>query len=809
MHFPHFKVSDGGLGSLGSCSAMASETIDVDGGDLDGSGTNQPHSFETGFDSDSLDKSWTLIEEGATSGLDAMDNFCVYPHGFGFDSNDISEHSGRDEKSAAGSICPSPSTPAVESEPQLDFAVSAAQPVVSNSQWQMGVVAGHCQFSQNTSSLLLPWETGIYAEIFGSRSFLDLPRCHLPEPDNDFMEQVITVSETLAASEHAPKDACFDKAVRNIQDLEYFENKNRQLELACGQWLELLSCNWFASGVGEMLATDMQKDASGKLANETLKASFGVKSPQTLLKRAASLRRYFKWHMHHRSDALQVHVSPLPLSEPDVWEFFHSLKVARQSSGRGFTTQSAFLETVRFSKFCLDMRDTDGILQSRRLLGFSAIERQLKGPTNQAPPLELIHLQRLHEVLESAACATDRLGAAVMLICVYGRARWSDLRFIHHVTVEEGRNGYLTLYTTEHKTSAVGARREQYLPLVIPWMGLTHHEWVRTFLDVYLLVGLNIDKVPLGPLLPAPKQGGGFGARPLSTPEAATWLRLLLHGTPACDTFRAHSLKTTLLVWSAKAGLDKEVRAVLGHHATALEGSEVVYSRHLQTRALRKLNMLLHRVRIGLGLEEDPLVPNPFATPCARTPLPGNVPVPSTPFPPVATARPAAETVAMAAEEMNAIGDAESIKEELLDEAQISAAADRVSLFDLSLVSKGVIELDSSSGSDSESDSSSTSSDGPVVQRPDIHAFSEEVPADLCYFKHKKSAIMHRVKRDAHVAACGAVMSSNFVQLPRVLKVRWPKCLKCFPKDSSRIRTVDQMAEALDAAVQRSKRAAH
>ena len=87
--------------------------------------------------------------------------------------------------------------------------------------------------------------------------------------------------------------------------------------------------------------------------------------------------------------------------------------------------------------------------------------------------------------------------------------------------------------------------------------------------------------------------------------------------------------------------------------------------------------------------------------------------------------------------------------------------------------------------------------------------FSEEVPADLCYFKHKKSAIMHRVKRDAQVAACGAVMGSNFVQLPRVLKVRWPKCLKCFPKDSSRIRTVDQMAEALDAAVQRSKRAAH
>ena len=52
---------------------------------------------------------------------------------------------------------------------------------------------------------------------------------------------------------------------------------------------------------------------------------------------------------------------------------------------------------------------------------------------------------------------SDGLGAGAMLICVYGRARW----YIHHVVVEEGRNGFLTLYTAEHKTSAIGARRER------------------------------------------------------------------------------------------------------------------------------------------------------------------------------------------------------------------------------------------------------------------------------------------------------------------------------------------------------------
>ena len=509
-----------------------------------------------------------------------------------------------------------------------------------------------------------------------------------------------------------------------------------------------------------------------------------------------------------------IKVSPLPLSEPDVWEFFKWLRDSRQTTGRGYTNPAAFLETVRFDKFCLDMKDTDTILQSRRLLGFSAIEKLQKGPTRQAPPLELVHLQRLHDVLEHGSCLTDRLGAAVMLVCVYGRARWSDLRYIHHVSIEDGRNGFLTLYTTEHKTSAVGAKREQYLPLVIPWLGVTHHEWVRTFLNVYMEAGLDIHRVPLGPLLPAPRLGGGFGARPLSTPEAAHWLRLLLAGTSDCDSFRAHSLKTTLLVWAAKAGLEKEVRAVLGHHASALQGSEVVYSRFLQTRALRKLNMLLHRVRIGLGLEEDPMAPNPCATPCMRTPAAVAGQAPVTPLPPVPPAVVRPEEVAekplpvveQAAEDLNAVADLESIKEEWIDEAQISAAADQVSLFDLTLVQQGNVEIDSSSGSGSDSDSSSDSSDGPVVAQPDSHAFIERVPEGVTFYKHRKSSIVHRVKVGSKVAACGAALTQNLQEMPRILRVRWPKCLKCFPKDSNRLRSVSELTDAVDAALKKSKR---
>ena len=105
--------------------------------------------------------------------------------------------------------------------------------------------------------------------------------------------------------------------------------------------------------------------------------------------------------------------------------------------------------------------------------------------------------------------------------------------------------------------------------------------------------------MPLGPLLPAPKAGGGFGARPLSTSEASVWLRLLLKGTSNAENCRSHSLKTTLLSWCARSGMDKEVRAVLGHHCSSLTGSNVVYARELQTRPIRKLQMLFKNIRLG------------------------------------------------------------------------------------------------------------------------------------------------------------------------------------------------------------------
>ena len=206
---------------------------------------------------------------------------------------------------------------------------------------------------------------------------------------------------------------------------------------------------------------------------------------------------------------LQIHA--LPLDEGVIWKYFIWLSEERKADAKGYNVPTAFSEAVRFAKFTVDLNGTDALLCSCRLLGFAALEQKEKGPVRQAPGLEVEHLKRLHSILASDGYLIDRLGAGCFLLCVYGRARWSDVRYIDHVDLSG--DDCITLYTTEHKTASVGLRRQQFLPLAIPWEGVTTEPWLQLFVEVYKRCGLDIGKQPLGPLLPVPKVDGSFSER--------------------------------------------------------------------------------------------------------------------------------------------------------------------------------------------------------------------------------------------------------------------------------------------------------
>eukprot|EP00435_Cladocopium_sp_Y103_P002544 s1319_g1.t1 len=676
--------------------------------------------------------------------------------------------------------------------------------------WNEMVASSFGQFKAVPEELKFPWEIGPMAAVFNFDTdpmpqcpgLAELPAASSVEPTTALQQQL---SRFLM-----PADAKYMHAVKSIQDMSYFEGKAQQLDLACGQWLRILSVSWSASGVGPQLASALQKNSDGVEACVILKACFGVKSPSTLLKRAAAFKKFFAWFEKNQV-CQELNRFPLPLEEPVVWEYFLHLKQQREADARGYTIPSSFLEAVRFAKFTLDLLGTDAVLGSRRLLGMSALEKKAKGPTKQAPGLEPEHIRRLHEVLHSASNNIDKLGAGCFLVCLYGRARWSDMRFVDHAVIEPGDS--ITFYTTEHKTASVGLRREQYMPIVVPWNGICSDDWLKEWLDVYAKVGLDLSKRPLGPLLPAPRIDGTFCARPLTTAEAACWLRALLQGTSSCDTFRSHSLKASLLIWCARAGFDKETRAVLGHHCSAVSGSEVVYSRHLQTRALRKLGHVLRRVRSGLNIEDDTMkefgilnTPAPF-TPAmaARTPL---APVAEKSVAPVIeeVAKVEKQAVDMAVEEAANLEDLQSVKDEEFNTQSVEAAATELSLFPVELVAAGVVEIESSSGSDSESstsDSDSTSSE--TVAQAQGPKMVEDVPAGLEYYKHAKSGLVHSCKEGQETTSCKIQLGTNFKKLGRQLFVVHPKCIRCFPKNHNRIRSCDQMSANIDAFLKKAK----
>ena len=193
--------------------------------------------------------------------------------------------------------------------------------------WNQMVASSFAQFRQTSTELLFPWETGVMADIFNVRQD-PLPQCP------GLVEQPLAPEHGHEADlqdklvHFLPDSAKCIHAVRSLQDLSCFDAKAQKLELACGQWLNLLAIEWSASGVGPQLVHALQRDHSGAEATTILSACFGVKSPATLLKRASAFKKYACWlDKHAGADGLQQ--KALPLDEVAVWQYFLWLKQRR------------------------------------------------------------------------------------------------------------------------------------------------------------------------------------------------------------------------------------------------------------------------------------------------------------------------------------------------------------------------------------------------------------------------------------------------------------------------------------------------
>ena len=106
--------------------------------------------------------------------------------------------------------------------------------------------------------------------------------------------------------------------------------------------------------------------------------------------------------------------------------------------------------------------------------------------------------------------------------------------------------------------------------------------------------------------MPAPLDNGQPGRRALDSQEAGLWLRSFLK----CDVestdrrVSSHSLKSTMLSFLAKRGIEMSDRLLLGYHTSPFTMG-LTYSRDGMARPLQILSDMLSEIRCGNFLPDQ------------------------------------------------------------------------------------------------------------------------------------------------------------------------------------------------------------
>ena len=225
-------------------------------------------------------------------------------------------------------------------------------------------------------------------------------------------------------------------------------------------------------------------------------------------------------------------------------------------------------------------------------------------PRVQARPLTLEELQALENKVYDLPNAVDRYMVGCILYAVYARCRWSDLHSIHSIEFDvidtkDGKFGFVEVRSRAHKTGGTEEKKALFMPFVAPIAGVTTRPWAMAWKEAMESLGFCLWRRPYGAICRAPSASGTFGVRPVTTAEITNMLNGFLGhkvGSPLRTT--SHSLKDTLLAWSARYGIEENARTLLGHHS--LQGSSMAcYSRDLMTGPTRLLSAMILNIRLG------------------------------------------------------------------------------------------------------------------------------------------------------------------------------------------------------------------
>ena len=645
-----------------------------------------------------------------------------------------------------------------------------------------------------------PWEKGPLGKFFNpQKPGGELPRVK-PRPDSLLQVQLeVGDNQRFDAkiSLNAPiKDrTLYLKAVKVMQGSSYVVERDARRTLAINGWVELLMLNLNASSAGVASMNECGKMGVQSYMGEMLDACFGIKSPNTLLKRFHSIKMFNHWIYHESAEFW------LPLSEQKVWKYLLHLK---KSNGAP-TRATSFLEAVRFVHFILGVEGALDTLSSARVKGLAAQLFAAKRPWRPSDPLTTEQVLALHSMLDSEdANLVDRVFCGHLLHMVYSRSRFSDLLAVERLFLDSD-GMFLEAEAKLHKGSRSADTRARLLPIVAPAHGINEGNWAKTYLRIRKMACLPNPEEDAAPMLPAPTKTGEteWSERYLSSAELNSFIALFFSERGLLRDgakLSSHSMKATGLSWAAKFGVCAETRAILARHASSTKDPESLYSRDIVSAAVRTFSDVLTKIRLTWFKPDR--TRSGMITPPPGTPVfpqgmafaPGmfdaNVEVaavaPSTP----AVAMPSAEAEtsdgnaneALAGEDIHSPSPPMESTEvqQVKSEPEVSGAfldGEVVTVKDdFDLLADWPIEASSESDTYSESDSSSSQEDEKEVDVGESLQLRDPVVPSSRYFINHRSLVLHCLKT-ACTFKCGRQCSDSYTV---VAELNGLKCGKCF-----------------------------
>ena len=312
--------------------------------------------------------------------------------------------------------------------------------------------------------VLFPWEKGRMAKIFGDRGRLDAKMPKLHASSNSFVKVDVEVREGTQCSAAVgvrptrTENAIYSTVVKQVIGGSYLEERSAKRDGAVRSWWDLLRMDMTCSEPGKFALAEKGLHDKYRCGIETIDASLGVKSPNTVMKRFYSVKTYNTWVIR------QSGKSWLPLEEKMVWSYFKALRAEKAPATRA----TSLLEALRFCHFVFKTEGCEETLASLRVRGLAAQLYACKRPWKPADPLTVSDVQFLHKAMEDEKRSlVDRIFIGHLLHMDYARARFSDLLASVNCALDE-ECMFLELQATVHKGSRTAMTKAMLLPVVAP-----------------------------------------------------------------------------------------------------------------------------------------------------------------------------------------------------------------------------------------------------------------------------------------------------------------------------------------------------